>query len=68
MRNDARPIGEDSPGSPVGGDEQADSRESVTHDRQSHVVNKEAEEDAQRADHDIEPTLPTGDSTLNTKI
>jgi hypothetical protein len=68
MRNDARPIGEDSPGSPVGGDEQVDSRESVTHDRQSHVVDKEAEEDAQHRDHDIEPTMPTGDSRLNTKI
>ena len=34
MRNDARPIGEDSPASPVGGE----------HERQSHVVNKQAEE------------------------
>jgi hypothetical protein len=41
MRNDARPIGEDQPGSPVGGE---DARESVKHDRQSHVVNKEAED------------------------
>ena len=41
MRNDARPIGEDQPRSPTGGD---DARESVKHDRQSHVVNKEAEE------------------------
>jgi hypothetical protein len=68
MRNDARPIGEDSPGSPVGGDEPADNRESVTHDRQSHIVNKEAEDEARHLDHDIEPTMPTGDSTLNTKI
>ena len=68
MRNDARPIGEDSPGSPVGGDEPMDNRESVTHDRQSHVVNQEADDDARREDHDIEPTMPTGDSTLNTKI
>ena len=68
MRNDARPIGEDSPASPLGGDDAPDRRESVTHDRQSHVVNKEAEDDARRHDHDIEPTMPTGDSTLNTKI
>ena len=68
MRNDARPIGENSPASPLGGDHTPDIRESVTHDRQSQVVNKEAEEDARRADHDIEPTMPTGDSTLNTKI
>jgi hypothetical protein len=67
MRNDARPIGEDSPASPLGGDHTPDSRESVTHDRQSHVVNNEAEDDARRDDHDIEP-MPTGDSTLNTKI
>jgi hypothetical protein len=68
MRNDARPIGEDSPASPLGGDHTPDSRESVTHDRQSHVVNKESEDDARREDHAIEPTMPTGDSTLNTKI
>jgi hypothetical protein len=68
MRNDARPIGEDSPASPLGGDATAENRESVTHDRQSHIVHKEAEDDAQRQDHDIEPTMPTGDSTLNTKI
>ena len=68
MRNDARPIGEDSPASPIGGDHTPDGRESVTHDRQSHVANKEAEDDARREDHDIEPTMPTGDSTLNTKI
>jgi hypothetical protein len=43
MRNDARPIGEDLPRSPTGA-EDGDARESVTHDRQSHVVNKEAEE------------------------
>ena len=34
MRNDARPIGENTPASPVGGEQ----------DRQSHIVNKEAEE------------------------
>jgi hypothetical protein len=67
MRNDARPIGEGSPASPVGG-QSPDERDSVTHDRQSHVVNQEAEDDAARHDHDVEPTMPTGDSTLNTKI
>jgi len=67
MRNDARPIGEDSPASPIGG-QSTDERDSITHDRQSHVVNNEAEDDAKRHDHDIEPTMPTGDSTLNTKI
>lgn len=52
VRNDARPIGEDSPASPVGGHEEpatgrppSDSRDSVAHDRQSPVVNRRAEED-----------------------
>jgi hypothetical protein len=51
MRNDARPIGEDSPASPVGGDaepvgnqETPDSRDSVKHDRQSHIVHPKTEE------------------------
>jgi hypothetical protein len=56
MRNDARPIGEDSPASPVGGHEDdatvprrdaahaaPDARDSVAHDRQSVVVNRGAE-------------------------
>jgi hypothetical protein len=63
MRNDARPIGESSPASPMGGDqspvgnprsagdreepaipsERPDSRPSVKHDRQSHIVHEEAE-------------------------
>jgi hypothetical protein len=74
MRNDARPIGEGSPASPVGGDEtplvpqQTDTRDSHKHDRQSHIVHARAEEEARRDDHDAEPTMPTGDSTLNTKI
>ena len=57
MRNDARPIGEDSPSSPVGGDaepvanqEAPDSRDSVKHDRQSHVVHPKAEESARDDD------------------
>ncbi len=68
MRNDARPIGEDDP---LGQSENAppsDARESVTHDRQSHVVNEGAAENARRDDADVDPVMPTGDSTLNTKI
>lgn len=66
MRNDARPIGHDAPGSLVqDGD---DPRQSVTHDRQSHVVNRGAEEDARRDDADAEPAMPANDSTLKTKI
>jgi hypothetical protein len=64
MRNDARPLGEDSPASPVGGDAHPvgenrsagdrrnhnnesgnDQRESVAHDRQSHLVHPAAEND-----------------------
>ena len=52
MRNDARPIGEDSTvksgegphdvGSPTEG-ERPDGPESATHGRESHIVNREAE-------------------------
>ena len=64
MRNDARPIGEDSPASPVSGHEEpaagrpsSDSRDSVAHGRQSHIVNRPAEED------DEDATVRMGDST-----
>jgi hypothetical protein len=67
MRNDARPIGEDNPLEHSHAP-RADARESVTHDRQSHVVNEEAAENARRDDADVDPVMPTGDSTLNTKI
>lgn len=66
MRNDARPIGTEAHDqSPVS---DAENRESVTHDRQSHVVNEGAEENARREDADIDPTMPTGDSSLKTNI
>jgi hypothetical protein len=72
VRNDARPIGEGSPASPVGGEDvvnrERDSRDLHKHDRQSHIVHPSAEEDARRDDRDNDPTMPTGDSTLNTKI
>ena len=62
MRNDARPIGEDAQDkSPI------DERESAAHDRQSHIVNRRAEEDAKRKQSD--QTMPSdGSSTLNTRI
>jgi len=70
VRNDARPIGEDSPASPLGGDDavnrERDSRDQHKHDRQSHIVHPRTEEDARRQDDDA--AMPTGDSTLNTKI
>ena len=64
MRNDARPIGEDSPASPVGGNE--DARDSHRHDRQSHVVNEDAEE--RQPDAPEDPMTPSSDSSLKTKI
>jgi hypothetical protein len=76
MRNDARPIGEHSPASPLGGDLEpagseipSDSRDSHKPDRQSHIVHPRAEDVVGRDDHDdTDPTMPTEDSTLNTKI
>jgi len=71
MRNDARPIGEASPHSAYeevpARSGSKDGRESVTHDRGSYV-DKSAEEAEQRRDADADPVMPTGDSTLNTKI
>lgn len=73
MRNDARPIGEDLPQNPLGedqppGEPAPDARDSIKHDRQSHIVHPAAEKDARRRGDDVESTIPTGDSTLNTKI
>jgi hypothetical protein len=72
MRNDARPIGAHAPASPVGGDEapipseRHDSRNSVAHDRQSHIVNREAEQ--RQPSEPGDSTTPSSDATLNTKI
>jgi hypothetical protein len=72
MRNDARPIGEDAPASPVGGDarpipsERPDSRDTVAHGRESHVVNRPAED--REPDHSRDPVTPQSDASLNTKI
>jgi hypothetical protein len=70
MRNDARPIGHDvSDRSPVAGHPPPeDSRDSVAQDRQSHVVNRPMDEEVRRKDADIDPTMPTSDSTLRTEI
>jgi hypothetical protein len=85
MRNDARPIGEHAPASPVGGSdrpgestraqaadeapipsERPDSRDTVGHGRESHIVNRPAER-REPSDPD-DPVMPQSDSTLNTKI
>jgi hypothetical protein len=70
MRNDARPMGEHAGGeSPLDSHElPRDTRDSVKHDRQSPIVNPDAERNGTPDDHDRDPTMPTSDSTLNTKI
>jgi hypothetical protein len=57
-------MGHGEPSSPV------DRRDSVKHGRESHIVNREAEERERRdeADREREPALPTDDATLKTKI
>jgi hypothetical protein len=72
MRNDARPIGEHAPASPVGGDERPipserpDSRDTVAHGRESHIVNGAAQDGEPTEPRD--PVMPQSDQTLNTKI
>ena len=75
MRNDARPVGvEAHDQSPLASDEvpgsaaqPGDARDTVTHDRQSHIVNEGAERD-QRGSGNDDPTMPSSDASLNTKI
>jgi hypothetical protein len=76
MRNDARPIGEDAgrqspvPSRPAQGRREAptDRRDRVSHDRQSPIVNRRPGDSVERKDADVDPVMPTGDSTLKTKI
>jgi len=68
MRNDARPIGEDNPHEGSHDPRLRDGRESATRDRQSHVVNEGATEEAGPDDEDLDPVMPSGDSTLKTDI
>jgi len=60
MRNDARPIGEDSPASPLGGHDTPpqgtdDRRDRVSDDRESSTVNSE---DARKPELDHESPRP----------
>jgi len=68
MRNDARPIGHDESRVPSGQSSVESHKSSVTHGNESHIVNREAEENARRDDGDPDPVMPTGDSSLKTKI
>jgi hypothetical protein len=66
MRNDARPMGSDNPlgaeddrrASRAAIEDSRDQRESVTHDRQAHIVNQAAVEDGRR--DDLENLKPQG--------
>jgi hypothetical protein len=72
MRNDNRPIGEHSPGSPLGGEdrpipsERPDSRDTIAHGRQSHVVHERSEQ--QEPDSPDDPVMPQHDATHGSKI
>jgi len=76
MRNDARPIGEHTggqspvPSHPASRDPEPipDRRDRVNHDRRSHVVNRRSADNLRPKDADIDPVMPAGDATLNTKI
>ena len=62
MRNDARPIGEDSHQSPVAADD------STVADRRSTEQRAPVAREEQPDDEDREPALPADDATLKTKI
>ena len=68
MRNDARPVGHNQSRVPSRRPSSDTQTTSVTHGRESHIVNRKAEENAKRDDADVDPVMPTGDSSLNTKI
>ena len=73
MRNDSRPIFEHSPASPIGGDEQSpipserpDSRDTIAHRRESHIVHPDAERT--QPDDPRQPVTPSSDAKRNAKI
>jgi hypothetical protein len=73
MRNDSRPIFEHSPASPIGGSEERpieserpDSRDTIAHGRESHIVHQESEQN--EPDDPRDPVMPASDASLNTKI
>jgi hypothetical protein len=72
MRNDSRPLGEHSPGSPVGGDdrpidsEKPDSRDTIAHGRESHHIHEANQEQEPQGPDD--PVIPQHDATHGSKI
>jgi len=61
MRNDARPIGEDSHQSPVAADDPTATQRRSTVEERAPVAREQY-------DDDREPALPADDATLKTKI
>jgi hypothetical protein len=72
MRNDSRPMFEHSPASPIGGEERPidserpDSRDTIAHGRDSHVVHEETE--AQQPEAPDDPVTPMSDSSTKARI
>jgi len=72
MRNDSRPIFEHSPASPIGGEdrpipgERPDSRDTIPHGRESHIVHQESAKNDPDGPRD--PVTPSSDSTNGAKI
>ncbi|MBS1820277.1 MAG: hypothetical protein JSU08_20285 [Acidobacteria bacterium] len=73
MRNDSRPMFEHSPASPFGGpddrpepSERPDSRDTIAHGRESHIIHPESEKNEPNSPDD--PVMPQNDASLNTKI
>jgi hypothetical protein len=63
MRNDARPIGPESPGSPLGGDDDATDRPPDEEPKREEPPQKQPERKEPE-----DPTLPSDDPTIRTEI
>lgn len=70
MRNDARPVGVDSPASPLGGD-------TISRDGEPDTTNRGTEEEPKREEppkkqpevkEPPDPTMPSDDPTIRTEI
>ena len=73
MRNDSRPMFEHSPASPIGGgedrpipEERPDSRDTIPHGRESHVVHPASEKNSPVGPDD--PVTPSSDAAPGAKI
>ena len=77
MRNDSRPLGEHSPGSPLGGPDEMESdrpverdrpdpRDTIPHGRESHIVHPESEKDQPNDPRD--PVTPSSPASPRARI